>query len=72
MKFAYLILAHNEPDVLRALVTAIDDSDNDIYILLDKKSKSINKLEILQTCKKAYIAFVPETNVSWGGEYNKC
>lgn len=44
MRHAYLILAHNEYEVLQELVTALDSKDNDIYVHIDKKSKSLPTL----------------------------
>lgn len=38
MKLAYLIIAHNEPLILKTLISLIDDVRNDIFILIDKKS----------------------------------
>lgn len=32
-KHAYCIIAHNEPDLLKKLVKAIDDERNDLFIL---------------------------------------
>lgn len=40
MKHAYLIIAHNEFEILRLLIKAIDDVRNDIYIHFDKKVAS--------------------------------
>lgn len=40
MKHAYLILAHNEFEVLGRLLRAIDDERNDIYIHFDRKIAS--------------------------------
>ena len=37
MKHAYLILAHNEPELLLLLVERLDDVRNDIYIHFDRK-----------------------------------
>lgn len=37
-KHAYLILAHNQPEVLELLVSALDDARNDIYIHWDRKA----------------------------------
>lgn len=45
MKHAYLILAHNEFDVLRFLLKAIDDPRNDIFIHFDKKVKQLPELK---------------------------
>lgn len=38
MKHAFLILAHNNFHVLQALVGALDDVRNDIYLHIDKKA----------------------------------
>lgn len=38
MKHAYLIIAHNEPLILKALISLIDDERNDIFLFIDKKS----------------------------------
>lgn len=40
MKHAYLIIAHNEFEILKRLLQAIDDERNDIYIHFDRKLKS--------------------------------
>ena len=37
MKHAYLILAHNEPELLSLLIGRLDDARNDIYIPFDRK-----------------------------------
>lgn len=44
MKHAYLIIAHNEFDILKLLVESIDDSRNDIYIHFDKKVKRLPQI----------------------------
>lgn len=41
MKHAYLILAHNEFELLSLLISALDDVRNDIYVHFDKKVKQI-------------------------------
>ena len=37
MKHAYLIIAHNEFEILKRLIQALDDERNDIYIHFDRK-----------------------------------
>lgn len=39
MKHAYLIIAHNEFEVLKRLVDALDDMRNDVFIHFDRKVK---------------------------------
>lgn len=63
MKHAYLILAHNEFDVLRLLIQAIDDPRNNIYIHFDKKLKELPLLKS-EFAKIRYID--NRVNVSWG------
>ena len=45
MRHAYLIISHNEFEVLKRLVAALDDVRNDIYVHIDKKVKIPPKLE---------------------------
>ena len=35
-KHAYLIMAHNNPYILKKLLNLIDDKRNDIYLHIDK------------------------------------
>lgn len=44
MKHAYLIMAHNEWDMLNKLIQALDYPNNDIYLHIDKKAdlKKVN------------------------------
>ena len=46
MKHAYLIIAHNEFEVLKKLLQAIDDPRNDVYIHFDKKVKRIPNVKM--------------------------
>ena len=48
IRHAYLILAHNEPNLLKLLVEALDDSRNDIYIHFDGRVKDLPLLSTLQ------------------------
>lgn len=68
-KHAYMIIAHNEFYVLEKLVSAIDDSRNDIFIHIDKKVKEFEKIRnhINGCVKKSNIYFVPRIKVVWGG-----
>lgn len=62
-KHAYLIIAHNEPDVLSVLVRMLDDPRNDIFLHIDSKS-DISRFK--QGCIKSHLYFVPRLNVLWG------
>lgn len=45
-KHAYLIIAHNEFEVLQKLIAALDDERNSIYVHIDKKVKQIPVLAV--------------------------
>lgn len=62
-KHAYLIIAHNEFEVLNLLLQALDDSRNDIYIHFDKKVKTIPLLK----CTKSNLFILEDrVDVRWG------
>ena len=63
-RHAYLILAHNEPEVLSRLVRALDDGRNDIFIHWDRKSGDAPDINT----EHSALTFVePRMNVHWGG-----
>lgn len=61
-KHAYLIIAHNEFELLKLLVSQIDDVRNDIYIHIDKKVRKNKykkvKEEINNLIKYSNIYFI--------------
>lgn len=67
MKHAYLIMCHSNFKILAKLVSALDNPRNDIYIHVDSKVNSLNKLKKMLTVKKATLTFTRRINVNWGG-----
>ena len=63
MRLAYLIIAHNEFDVLHRLVAALDDERCDIYIHFDAKVKTLPN--ILTQMSSLHI-LEKRVNVRWG------
>lgn len=63
-RHAYLIIAHNEPELLRLLVSSIDDIRNDIYVHLDKKA-DFNGCE-LKTKHSNLIVLPEHIDARWG------
>lgn len=62
---AYLIIAHNEFEVLTKLIGLLDDDRNDIYVHIDKKVKKVPAL----TCEKAGLYVLEGSDridVRWG------
>lgn len=63
MRHAYLILCHSEFDLLRKLISTLDDDRNDIFIHVDKKVKILP--EVHASFSKVY--FVENRiDVCWG------
>ena len=63
MKHAYLILAHSSFDLLRLLISRLDDVRNDIFVHLDKKVKVLPELH----AEHAGLYFTEErVDVCWG------
>lgn len=63
MKHAYLILAHNEWQLLQTLINCIDDERNDIYVHIDAKVKG---LPALNATKSEFVMLDERINVHWG------
>lgn len=62
MKHAYLIIAHNEFDLLKNLISVLDDERNDIYIHFDAKLKTLPDLSVAKS--KLYV-LKKRINVCW-------
>lgn len=63
MKHAYLILAHTEFELLKLLVSCLDDERNDIYVHIDKK---VAVLPDLHTEKAGLEMLENRIDVRWG------
>lgn len=66
MKHAFLVIAHNEYELLKSLISLLDHQDNDIYIHIDKKVSGWNFAELMKCAKKSHIEIYQEISVSWG------
>lgn len=55
MKFAYMIMAHNNQAQLELLLKLLDAEENDIFLHIDKKNKDINDVNIRRNVKRAKI-----------------
>lgn len=64
-KHAFLIIAHNEFEVLQCLIDALDDSNNDIYIHIDARVKQMPSLT--SKCSRL-IVLENRMKVIWGHE----
>lgn len=66
-KHAYLIIAHNEFEILGRLLSMLDDKDNDIYLHIDKKVKEFDESSFRKfVCNSPLIFIENKVDVQWG------
>ena len=66
-KHAYMIIAHNEFDLLETLVRLLDDSRNDLYIHIDAKVPDFDCARFHGLVQHANLQFTPRRlSVTWG------
>ncbi|MBR0219594.1 MAG: glycosyl transferase [Clostridia bacterium] len=66
MKFAYLIIAHTEPDMLKALLRCLDDERNDIFLHIDAKSP-MQYEDFQAILRRSKLTVMPRMDIQWGG-----
>ena len=66
MKHAYLIIAHNDFDILKKQLILLDDSRNDFYIHIDKKVKNFPYDKFIKLTKFSRVHFIESTDIRWG------
>lgn len=64
MKHAYLIIAHNEPEILQILLSSLDDGRNDIYVHIDRKASF--DAAALRTAKSSLHVLPARIDAGWG------
>lgn len=64
-RHAYCIMAHNEPELLQTLISLIDDSRNDIYVMIDKKV-DLNQFNMIRSRRSKLMFCENRINVYWG------
>ena len=68
MKHAYLIIAHNEPEILYRLIKILDRSENDIFVHIDKKSDINQFHHENDLCQNSHFYLIDKRmDVHWGG-----
>lgn len=64
---AYMIIAHNQFELLEKLILALDDECNDIYIHIDAKVKDFDFGHFKALPKHSKLCFTDErVNITWG------
>ena len=68
MKHAYLIMAHNEPEILQRLIHLLDCPENDIFVHIDKKSDIRQFALSKESCLNSRLFVLDKRiDVQWGG-----
>lgn len=65
-KHAYLIIAHNQFDLLEILLNMLDDERNDIYLHIDEKVKNFDFDKFKKLLKHSKLFITDRVNVTWG------
>lgn len=64
---AYMIIAHNQFELLEKLIMALDDERNDIFVHIDAKVNDFDFEHFKNICSKSNLRFTDErVNVTWG------
>lgn len=64
-KQAFLIIAHNNFEILEKVIKLLDNKSVDIFIHIDKKSQ-INNFDILKNTKFSKVLISKEIDANWG------
>ncbi len=66
-KHAFLIMAHNQFDLLEMLIKLLDDPRNDIYLHIDQKAEDFDFQKFSNLAQYSPVYFTERNNVTWGG-----
>lgn len=67
MKVAYLILAHNNPKLLKRTIEKLSTQDSDFFIHIDKKSD----INLFADLRRDGVFFIPDRVKVYWGEYSQ-
>ncbi len=67
LRHAYLILAHNQWELLELLISSLDAPQNDIYLHIDAKVKDFDFARFQSLPRHSRLYFSPRVRVVWGG-----
>lgn len=66
-KHAYLIMAHNQEELLKTLLQCLDYKDNDIYVHLDQKWNNVNIDNLHTVVRESKLIILNDRlDVKWG------
>lgn len=67
LKHAYMIIAHNNFEILEKQLCLLDSENADFYIHMDIKTKDFDFDRFAAIPKKSKVFYTERTNVQWGG-----
>ena len=71
MKHAYLIMAHNNFEILKRQLSLLDYPENDIFIHMDQKAGDFDREQFLSVLKYSRLFFIPRKSLYWA-DYSQC
>ena len=66
-KHAYLIIANNNWDQLLLQLQLLDHEKNDIFLMIDAKSKFNDEIKLKTALRYSKLIFVDRMKIFWGG-----
>lgn len=63
MRHAYLLIVHENSNVLKRLLESIDNVNNDIYIHVDRKSRDFPFESVKKYVNISKVIFIPRMKV---------
>ncbi|MDN6625810.1 MAG: beta-1,6-N-acetylglucosaminyltransferase [Pisciglobus halotolerans] len=66
MRHAYMIIAHNNFDILKKILKLLDHERNDFYIHLDKKIGDVDQEQFQGICRYSTVSFTKRLSIYWG------
>ena len=67
LRHAYLIIAHNNFEILRNQMILLDSENADFFIHMDSKTKDFDFEVFSRVPQKSKVIFTERTDVQWGG-----
>ncbi|MCH5315866.1 MAG: glycosyl transferase [Eubacterium sp.] len=65
-KHAYMIIAHNQFELLKILIKMLDDARNDIFIHIDAKVNDFDFTEFQNLTHHSKLVFTDRISITWG------
>ncbi|MGI6234288.1 MAG: beta-1,6-N-acetylglucosaminyltransferase [Christensenellales bacterium] len=67
MKHAFLIMAHDQLEMLKNTMEALDHEDNALFVHVDLKCSAFDEADFESICHLSSVTFIERRSLSWGG-----